>query len=233
MEEVVIYADLISEPCRSLIAFCKLSSIPFRHVEVNLLAKEFLSESFTQLNPLQKVPFLVHGDFKLAESAAIINYLAEVFNVDNQWLPKNLQIRSKVNSYLHWHHVGLRNRIDEYLQARAIWPVVFDMHYLNPEWEKWLIIGVQSNLSDFNLVLKETGYVGRTSEPSIADVFAYSQLVVLPMINQGLDEYSEIKQWQEKIARIEVVQEVHEKFNEWLQEMLKKISEIESKKQPN
>lgn len=233
MEEVVLYADLISEPCRSLIAFCRLSSIPFRHAEISLVDKEFLSESFTLINPLQKIPFLVHGDFKLSESAAILMYLAEVFNVDNQWLPRDLRVRSKISSYLHWHHIGFRHKIDEYLQPKAIWPVIFDMHYLNPEWEKWLIIGVNGALSDLTLILKETGYVGKTSEPSIADIFAYSQLTVLPMINMGIEEYPEIKEWKEKIEKIEVVQEAHEKFRGWLAGMLVKIAAYEGGKWEN
>ena len=40
---------------------------------------ETATDSFTELNPKQKIPVLQHGSVTLSESAAIITYLSEVF----------------------------------------------------------------------------------------------------------------------------------------------------------
>jgi glutathione S-transferase len=186
--------------------------------------KDFLRSEYASINPLQKVPFLVHGDFKLGESSAIINYLSDFFNIDNQWFPKDLQTRSKILSYLHWHHIGLRQQIDDYVQPKVIWPLVFDMHYLTAEWEKWLIVGVSKALHDLNLLLLQTGFVAGTLEESIADVVAYTQVTMLPLLGIDLREVPKVAEWKEKIEKNQVVQKNHLKFNLWLSDMLEKIA---------
>ena len=193
------------------------------------MEKEFLTPEFKSINPLQKIPYLVHNDLKIGESAAIITYLADHFQIDTQWYPKDLKLRAKINSYLHWHHIGLRHRIDEYLQAKVIWPIVFDMHHLNDQWEKWLIIGVDNALNDLQELIEPTGFVAGTQVASIADVFAYTQITMLELLEIGLERFGKILEWKEKIERVDEVRQQSGKFQEWLQQMMEKIRESKSR----
>ncbi|MBM3343418.1 MAG: glutathione S-transferase family protein [Betaproteobacteria bacterium] len=49
--------------------------LPFEHQRITSRSGETLTPEYTQLNPSQKIPTLQEGDFILAESAAIVNYL--------------------------------------------------------------------------------------------------------------------------------------------------------------
>ena len=53
---------------------CELA---YEIVKVNLAKGEQLTPQFTALNPNQKIPALVDGELRLAESGAILIYLAE------------------------------------------------------------------------------------------------------------------------------------------------------------
>jgi glutathione S-transferase len=53
--------------------------LPFQHRRITSRSGETLTPEYTQLNPSQKIPTLQEGDFVLAESAAIVNYLATAY----------------------------------------------------------------------------------------------------------------------------------------------------------
>ena len=96
-----LYGHPLSQPSRSVEIFLRLSGINFEFHLVDLLNGEELTEEFTRVNPSQEIPAIVHGEFNLRESAAIIPYIADAFNIGNQWYPKDIKIRARINAYLH------------------------------------------------------------------------------------------------------------------------------------
>jgi glutathione S-transferase len=56
------------------------------------------------------------------ESHAIMRYLANRFNVDDHWYPKDAVRRLRVDQYLDWHHTGLRAASSIYVWSAAIGP---------------------------------------------------------------------------------------------------------------
>jgi len=78
------------------------------------LTKENRNEEYSKLNPLGgSLPFYIEGELKIAESAAILRYLATTHKVDEHWYPKDLNERIKIDMYLDWHHTNTR-RITSY-----------------------------------------------------------------------------------------------------------------------
>jgi glutathione S-transferase len=73
--------------------------VPFEAVRVNLQAGEHRRPEFLALNPAGKLPVLVDGDVVLAESVAIVLYLAEK-HPERGLLPPDLAGRAQAYRWL-------------------------------------------------------------------------------------------------------------------------------------
>ena len=179
MSDLHVHAHPVSQPTRSVLAFLKLSGIPFEFHLVDLFKREHLTEDFAKINPFQAVPAIVHEDYNLWESAAIVAYLADAFNTDNNWYPKDIKIRGKINAYLHWHHQNVRDPIAGFLRAKVFAPKFLGAPELTPEAEAPLRAKLEECLGNIKWCLAETGNIARTDEPSIADILLILNLLKL------------------------------------------------------
>lgn len=68
---------------------------------------QHLTDDYQNINRFKRIPCIVDGDFKLAESIAIYRYLASVCNVEDHWYPKDAKKRARVDEYLEWQHVSI------------------------------------------------------------------------------------------------------------------------------
>lgn len=77
-DEIVLYTNPMS---RGLIAHWMLEEVgvPYRTVIVDFKKREHKTPDFLELNPMGKVPTIVHRGIVIAESAAICTYLADEF----------------------------------------------------------------------------------------------------------------------------------------------------------
>uniref|UniRef100_T1HZZ7 GST N-terminal domain-containing protein n=1 Tax=Rhodnius prolixus TaxID=13249 RepID=T1HZZ7_RHOPR len=104
MSKLLFYYDNLSQPCRALEIFLKITGIPFVAKRVNLAAGENFQEEYSKLNPFKKVPVIDDNGFILTESIAILRYLCRERPVPDHWYPKNSQLRARVDEYLEWQH---------------------------------------------------------------------------------------------------------------------------------
>lgn len=61
---------------------------------------------YLALNPNGTVPTLIHDDFVLWESNAIVRYLASVYGAGNMWPTAN-QARANAERWMDWHQMNL------------------------------------------------------------------------------------------------------------------------------
>ena len=96
--------------------------LPYETEAIESRSGETQTAAFSTLNPRQKIPVLQDGDFTIAESAAIIAYLAEVYGSGNvrlvpagqreraQWLEWSFFIAMELDAttlYVMRRHAGL------------------------------------------------------------------------------------------------------------------------------
>ncbi|XP_058066715.1 glutathione S-transferase theta-1-like [Anopheles bellator] len=103
-----LYYDLMSQPSRALWILLEKTKIPYEKCLVNLGKGEHLTEQFKEINRFQKVPCITDSKIKLAESVAIIRYLAREYTLPDHWFPAESRRQARVDEYLEWQHHNTR-----------------------------------------------------------------------------------------------------------------------------
>ncbi|XP_037493399.1 glutathione S-transferase T1 [Jatropha curcas] len=130
-----------------------------------------------------QVPAIVHDDFKLFESHAVLTYLACAFpGVTDHWYPADLRKRAKVQSVLDWHHstLSLTHRTGQLKVTNN-----FDLCSVN-------------NRSPFGFRTVGISLLLEADQPSFSGFLAFntqSQLLEENDRNRLLDPYKKVQQW--------------------------------------
>lgn len=103
----------------------KMNKIPFEPVVVKMGRREHMKSSYRKVNRLATAPFMIDGDLKLTESIAIFRYIvARNPNIPDNWYPKDLRERAKVDEYLSWHHNNTRAGCAGYFLTKYLQPAI-------------------------------------------------------------------------------------------------------------
>ncbi|KAG5135425.1 hypothetical protein AAZX31_08G013500 [Glycine max] len=183
MGKLKVYADQMSQPSRAVLIFCRFNGIDFEEIKVDISKRHHLSPEFREINPLQKVPAIVHGSFNLSER-----------------YPSNLFRRAKINSVMDWHHSNLQHGAANYVINTVLGPATG--RPLSPkaaaEAEKVLL----SSLSKLeNIWLNGDGhFLLGVSQPSIAYLSMVCELMQLEVLDEKdhsriLSPYKKVLQW--------------------------------------
>jgi len=113
-----VYGDMLSGNCYKIKLLLKLLGVEHQWVHVDIMAGETRTGAFLTMNPSGKVPVLaIDGREYLAESNAILNYLAE----DSTYLPAGGMARAKVlewqffEQYSHEPYIAVARFINTFL----------------------------------------------------------------------------------------------------------------------
>jgi len=120
---VRVLADLMSQPARGVVIFCRAAGISHEYVPIRITAGDNKTEEYKKLNPLGKVPVLQDGDFALTESVAIMRYLAREKEVPDHWYPKESKAQARVDEFLEWQHLGTRAMCASYFLSKFLIPM--------------------------------------------------------------------------------------------------------------
>ena len=192
---------------RSVLAFIKLCNIEFVYEELDVIEGDNYSEEYAKIDPFKEMPAIVHNEFNVWEAASIISYLADAYNTDTQWYPKDIKTRARINSYLHRHHEMTRAPLNNYLIAKIVAPRFYGANDLNEETEAPYKEKIEEWYNTFNWILGETHYVARTANPTIADIFAYNEVFAAISLLGDMEKYTEIGKWYKEIGEIQAVKE--------------------------
>lgn len=100
--KLVLYYAAGSPLARAILLLARYMPLDIELKHVDLIAGEQRSEAITKLNPLQKIPILVDGDFVLCESRAILAYLVNSRKPGSDLYPADPKIRALVDQRLYY-----------------------------------------------------------------------------------------------------------------------------------
>jgi len=160
-------------------------------VFVDLAKGAHKQPEFLALNPLGQVPVIDDQSVVLADSNAILVYLAQKYG-SGRWLPSDPVGAAKVQRWL-----SVAAGPIAFGPGRARLITVFRAPYNAEE----VIAYSHTLLKVIDQQLAATQYLAG-SEPTIADVAAYSYIAHAPEGNVSLEGYANVRAW---LARIEAL----------------------------
>lgn len=171
--------------------FLSLLGIKANLVDVDLRAGAHKQPDFLKLNRLGQVPVLEDGDAVIADSNAILVYLARKYGGES-WLPGDPLQAAQVQRWL-----SVAAGQIAYGPARARLITVFGARYNAEE----IIASAHALLS-----VVEAELAGREwlvgDGATIADVAAYTYIAHAPEGNVALDAYPAIRAWLNRIESL-------------------------------
>jgi len=172
--------------------FLSLLRLPFELVEVDLLNGAHKAPDFLTKNPFGQVPVIEDGDTTLADSNAILVYLAIRYDASGRWLPRNPVVAARVQQ---WLSIAAGQLAYGSNAARLV--TVFGARLDHAR-----AIAIATELY---AVLEQHLATSRFlvgGEPTIADVAIYTYTALAPEGGISLEPYRNLRAW---LARIEAL----------------------------
>ena len=170
----------------------RLLGLPYEYRTLNLGKGEHKTPAFLALNPFGTVPVLVDGGHVIADSAAILVYLASRYDPERRWLPTDPFAAAQVQRWLSVAQgpvfngpntarlIKLFGRTGDYERAAAI---------------------AQQLLQILETELQARAFlVGEA--PTLADVAVYTYVARAPDGEISLETYPAVRSW---LARVEAL----------------------------
>lgn len=186
-----LYGFPLSGHAHRVQLFLSLLNLPFEVVEIDLPKRQQKTPEFLALNALGQVPVIQDGGFTLADSNAILVYLAGKY-ADPSWLPREPEAGATVQRFL---SIAAGEIAKGPAVARLIYLFKAPMDLVAAQ-------GIAQRLfSVFEEYLTTRDFLAAT-HPTIADIACYTYIAHAPEGGIPLDDFPHIRAW---LARIEAL----------------------------
>ncbi len=170
--------------------------LPFETISIKLQEKQHLQPSYSEINPASRVPALEDGDFKLAESGAIMRYLVAKY-ARTDFYPVNLKDRAKVDEMFEFTTFHICKPILELAWHRTL------VKKYNQVGEQNIIDNAEKKLKrDF--LLLENNLIGRNflvnHECTLADINTVPFVALHEYAHWPINNYPRVKNWYDKMT---------------------------------
>jgi len=167
--------------------------LPYEAITVDLAAGAQKAPDFLARNPFGQVPVIEDGDVTVADSNAILVYLASRYDTTGRWLPREPAAAARVQR---WLSVAAGQLAFGPALARVI--QVF-RRPMDPAPARALA-GQLFGLMEAHLDRQD--WLAGANGPTIADIALYSYTAHAPEGGVALDEYPAIRAW---LGRVEAL----------------------------
>lgn len=188
---ITLHTFLLSGHAHRVELFLSLLGLPFRKVEVDLRRGEQKTPEFTAMNPFAQVPVIQDGELTLADSNAILTYLALRYDDSGRWLPRDPVGAARVQR---WLSVAAGSLVNGPARARAA--VLFGA----PQDPRCADIAAQL-FARMEAQLAEQDFLA-APHPTLADVAFYSYTSHAPEGGNSLQPYPRIRAWLQRIEAL-------------------------------
>ena len=199
---IKLYDFELSGHCHKVRLFLSLLDIPFESININLPKGEHKSDFFLDLNSFGQVPVMQDGDLVIADSNAILVYLALKYDPLSVWLPVNPLIQAQIQRWL----------------SAAAGPLAFGVANLRAArvFKRTADLRAQEIsdklLSAMNYELSKSKFLCTVKNPTIADIAMYSYTAHSPEGGINLAQYENIVNWIkdiESLPRFQAMKKSH------------------------
>jgi glutathione S-transferase len=172
--------------------FLSLLHLPFEAIDVDLFGGAHKAPEFLAKNPFGQVPVIEDGDVTLADSNAILVYLASRYDPSGRWLPRDPVAAARIQQ---WLSVAAGDLAHGPAAARLV--KLFNMPH---DHARAIAVAAQLFARMEQHLATRPFLIGKT--PTIADVSLYAYTAHAPEGGVSLAAYPQIRAW---LARIEAL----------------------------
>ena len=185
-QPIRVYRSALSGHAHRVELFLSLLGLPFERVDVDLAAGAHKRPDFLAMNPFGQVPVIQDGEVTLADSNAILVYLARRYAADvEQWLPSDPLAAAHVQRWLSVA-AGL-------LAFGPAYARVIQLLKL-PASPDDAIARAHGLFKVMEQQLGQSAFL-TGSTPTLADVANYSYVARAPEGNVSLADYPQLRAW--------------------------------------
>jgi len=171
--------------------FLGLLGLPHEFVTVDLAGAAHRSPAFLAMSPFGEIPVLEDGDLNLADSTAILVYLALKYDDSGRWLPREPVAAARVQRWL-----STASGKIAYGPAAARLVTVFGAR-IDHERVKSIAVRLFDTMEG-----ELAGPYLLGDAPTLADVAAYSYIAHAPEGGVSLKPYPRIRAWLDEVRAL-------------------------------
>lgn len=191
---IVLHVFALSGHCYRVELFLRLLKLPTQVIQVDLMAGEQRKPEFLALNRFAQVPVIDDDGTVVADSNAILTYLALRYAPDSSWLPREPVAAARVQRWLALA-AGPLARSAAVARAAKVFKRDIDTSAQIKEAEA-LFARMDAEIRAVGTPWLAGG------QPTIADLAMYAYTAHAPEGNIPLEPYPAIRAW---IARVEAL----------------------------
>ncbi|KGM41985.1 glutathione S-transferase [Aquabacterium sp. NJ1] len=165
--------------------FLSLLNLPTEVILVDLRRGEQKTPAFLAMNPFGQVPVIQDGDVTLADSNAILVYLARRYDPSGQWLPRDPVEEAQVQRWLS-AAAGLLAFGPSHARAGVLFKRPIEARAYTLAEGLFKVMDAQ---------LASQRFLASTSAPTIADVALYTYTAHAPEGGIALTPYPHVQRW--------------------------------------
>lgn len=187
-----LYRAALSGHAHRVELMLSLLGLPFTLIDVDMRAGEHKQPAYLAKNPFGQVPVIEDGDVTLFDSNAILVYLAQRYDAEGKWLPREPVAAARVQQ---WLSVAAGPLFNGPAAARMV--TLFKAPF---DHDRALAIAGQL-FAVLDKHLQKTPYLAGDAA-TIADVSLYAYTAHAPEGGVSLDAFPAIRQWLRRVESL-------------------------------